>query len=84
MLIDVIFSNNEETIIKFIRYLKHVVKYNIGHHIYSHVMKLLEIKNKCYQYLSTHSVYCKKLSPHIVNELNKLLYEGSVIQFVPH
>lgn len=82
MLIDVIFSNDPDIIVKFIRYLKDVVGYTIGTEIYSHVIGLLGKKNGSYEYLATNNMYCNSLTQSVVDELFRLKYAGSVIKFV--
>lgn len=78
MLIDVIFSNNEKIIVKFIHYLKYNVGYKMDFEFYTHLMKLLEKKNK-YTYLSVPKDQHIVLSDHIFQELNKLKYAGMTI-----
>lgn len=81
MLIDVIFSNDRDSITKFIRYLKNVVRYKINTGVYSRVIGLLEKTDNRYKYLATY--HCKSLSHDVVEGLNRLKYGGSVIKFVP-
>lgn len=80
MLIDVIFTNNEKTIIGFIHYLKYNVGYRMDFEFYTHLMKLLEKKNNKYEYLSVSKDLHITLSDHIIQELNKLKYAGMVIR----
>lgn len=79
ILLDVLFSNNEEIVIKFIKYL-----YNVGYvmneQFYDKIIDLLTVRRGKYLYLSFEKEYIT-LDKNIMDGIIKLKYAGSKILF---
>lgn len=71
MLINVLFSNNMDFIVRFFRYLKWDVGYAMGYDFYSELIELLKIKRGKYVYLCVDR--CSGLDANIRAGLHELL-----------
>lgn len=71
MLINILFSNDMDFIVRFFRYLKWDVGYVMGYDFYSGLIELLKIKRGGYVYL--YVVGCSGLNTNVKHGLHELL-----------
>lgn len=78
LMIDVLFSNNEEIVVKFIKYLKYDVGFVMDTKFYTRLIDMFMMKNNKYVYLSFEGAQIN-LNKNIMDGLAKMKYTGSKI-----